>query len=71
VFALPPRVLPMRRARHRARTVVAFARLPGSILAAMVLLAVMGNGGHPVCLVQVLAGVMVASALLPFVMKDR
>jgi hypothetical protein len=37
----------------------------------MVLLAVMGNGGHPVCLVQVLAGVMVASALLPFVMKDR
>jgi hypothetical protein len=42
----------------------------GSILAAMVLLAVMGNGGHPVCFVQVLAGVMVASALLPFVMKD-
>jgi hypothetical protein len=43
----------------------------GSVLAAMVLLAVMGNGGHPVCFVQVLAGVMVASALLPFVMKDR
>lgn len=43
----------------------------GSILAAMVLLAVMGNGGHPVCFVQVLAGVMVVSALLPFAMKDR
>ena len=43
----------------------------GSILAAMVLLAVMGNGGHAVCFAQVLAGVMVASALLPFVMKDR
>jgi hypothetical protein len=39
----------------------------GSILAAMVLLAVMGNGGHPVCFVQVLA----VSALLPFAMKDR
>ena len=43
----------------------------GSILAAMVLLAVMGNGGHPICFVQVLAGVMVVSALLPFAMKDR
>jgi hypothetical protein len=43
----------------------------GSILGAMVLLAVMGNGGHPVCFVQVLAGVMVVSALLPFAMKDR
>jgi hypothetical protein len=37
----------------------------------MVLLAVMGNGGHPVCFVQILAGVMVVSALLPFAMKDR
>ena len=42
-----------------------------SIMAAMVLLAVMGNGGHPVGFVGVLAGVMVVCAMLPFVMKDR
>jgi hypothetical protein len=43
----------------------------GSILAAMVLLTFMGNGGHPVCVGQVLIGVMVVCALLPFVMKDH
>jgi hypothetical protein len=42
-----------------------------SVLAAIALLALMGNGGHPVWFAQVLAGVMFVCALMPFVLKDR
>jgi hypothetical protein len=42
-----------------------------SVLAAMVLLVFMGNGGHPVWVAQVLAGVTLMFAFLPFVLKDR
>jgi hypothetical protein len=42
-----------------------------SVLAAMVLLVLMGNGGHPVWLAQVLAGVALTFAFLPFVLKDH
>jgi hypothetical protein len=42
-----------------------------SVLAAMVLLVLMGNGGHPVWVAQAMAGVTLMCALLPFVLKNR
>ena len=42
-----------------------------SVLAAMVLLVLMGNGGHPAWVAQVSAGVTLMCAFLPFVLKDR